>query len=146
MSDPIKILTYLKENSADPDTRKALTLAINAINSKEYSTKSVELKKAIDSIERSNVEEYMRELDRVCTQFNIDPALLEYLPMTFNELLTKLAKGEVYVKGDHTAFLIDNKVLNYPVHVCQDDGMGYGAFTTYAFDGYVDDKDIKIWT
>lgn len=146
MSDPIKLLTYLKENSADPDIRSALALAIRSIESKNYSMKMQELKQAIDSIEKTDVHEYLKELDKVCKQFDVDPPLLEFLPITLRELLTKLSNDEVYVKGDHTAFLIDNKVLDYPVHICQDDGMGYGAFTTYAFDGYVDKNDIKIWT
>ena len=31
MSDPIKILTYLKENSADPNVREALALALKSL-------------------------------------------------------------------------------------------------------------------
>lgn len=146
MNDTIKILTYLLNNSADPDTRDALSEAIQAIKRRDHCSNLKKLKAEIDALDKFDFTKYHSDIQKLCEKYQIPHEMLEYLPCDLNSFLTKLSDGNVFVKGDHTAFLIDNKKLNYPIHVYEDDGMGYGAKHAYAFTTLTDsDQEVQIW-
>ena len=145
MSSPINRLKYLKENCADPDTREALALAIQALNVKEHGAKMLELKRQLSTINPHNVHEYRQKIEECCSKMGTYPELLEFLPITLEEFLKQTADGNVFVKGDHTSFLIDNKKLKQPIKLCFDDGMGYCSKASYAFASHDTDGETIIW-
>lgn len=66
----------------------------------------------------------------------------EQKPQTFRDLLVNLN-----IKKENDTFIIDEceKILDKPICILQDDGMGYGAVNGVAFDVYQDDEEIQIW-
>lgn len=148
MSDPVKLLKYLKENTADPDQRNALAMAIDAIQFKGYSSKMQAIKEEIKTLDPYNYEAYMKGLEDICNKHGVPIEQLEFLPTSLGKLLSAIAEGNVFVKGDHTSFLVDNSVLDYPIFVMEDDGMGYSTRSNYAFTKILDKdgKKLEIWT
>lgn len=126
LTEVINRLTYLRDNNASLEDREALDIAIKYIKSLKRQEKFKEVKRA-----SKKPEEITSELGYT------------EIPCTLEELLNNISEKDNL--EDCIAYFFNKKRLKEFVRVLEDDGMGYGAFNSYAFTGYPSTNEVQIW-
>lgn len=129
LTEVINRLTYLRDNNASLEDREALDIAIKYIKSLKRQEKFKEVKRA-----SKKPEEITSELGYLEN---------EWIPCTLEELLNNISEKDNL--EDCIAYFFSKKRLKEFVRVLEDDGMGYGAFNSYAFTGYPSTNEVQIW-
>lgn len=138
MLNYIERLQYICDNTAEVDDRKALEAAIQALRCLKTNNRFLKIKKDLDkAINDDQITEATKDL--------VYPEH-EWIPCTFREILNNLSI-ETWTPSDKsvTCFNFKNEILDKPLHILEDDGMGYGAFNIYATSGYIDQEEARIW-
>lgn len=129
LTEVINRLIYLRDNNASLEDREALDIAIKYIKSLKRQEKFKEVKRA-----SKKPEEITSELGYPEN---------EWIPCTLEELLNNISEKDNL--EDCIAYFFNKKRLKEFVRVLEDDGMGYGAFNSYAFTGYPSTNEVQIW-
>lgn len=142
----IEHLTRLFENEADPEVRKSLQTAINAVKRNMHNQKMIDIANNLRELDYNdpNFSEKSKEI----TKDLIYPEH-EWIPCNFREILKHLSI-ESWKPADEsvTCFNFKDEILDKPLHILEDDGMGYGANNSYAFSSCItnyDNKEAQIW-
>lgn len=140
LEQTINRLTYLRDNSANPEDRESLDIAIKHINSLKRNEKFKAISKALHELDAKDPN--FVEKNQIITA-DLDYPEHEWISCTLEELLNRISEKEP--SENCTKFFFNNKRLKEFVRVLEDDGMGYGAFNSYVFTGYPSDNEIQIW-
>lgn len=139
----IERLTYLKDNNADPEIREALGLAIDNLKRIERQNKLIKVQKDLAKInENLDDPKFIEKIEEATKDLQYPEH--EWIPCTVEDLLKPLTKSK-QVGDEFTDISIKNEDMSRLVRVLEDDGMGYGAFNSYAFTSEVFDNDFRLW-
>lgn len=135
LTEAINRLTYLRDNNASLEDREALDIAIKYIKSLKRQEKFKEVKRAL------NNPESLKKPEEITSELGYPEN--EWIPCTLEELLNNISEKDNL--EDCIAYFFNKKRLKEFVRVLEDDGMGYGAFNSYAFTGYPSTNEVQIW-
>lgn len=135
LTEVINRLTYLRDNNASLEDREALDIAIKYIKSLKRQEKFKEVKRAL------NNPESLKKPEEITSELRYPEN--EWIPCTLEELLNNISEKDNL--EDCIAYFFSKKRLKEFVRVLEDDGMGYGAFNSYAFTGYPSTNEVQIW-
>lgn len=135
LTEVINRLTYLRDNNASLEDREALDIAIKYIKSLKRQEKFKEVKRAL------NNPESLKKPEEITSELGYPEN--EWIPCTLEELLNNISEKDNL--EDCIAYFFNKKRLKEFVRVLEDDGMGYGAFNSYAFTGYPSTNEVQIW-
>lgn len=135
LTEVINRLTYLRDNNASLEDREALDIAIKYIKSLKRQEKFKEVKRAL------NNPESLKKPEEITSELRYPEN--EWIPCTLEELLNNISEKDNL--EDCIAYFFNKKRLKEFVRVLEDDGMGYGAFNSYAFTGYPSTNEVQIW-
>lgn len=135
LTEVINRLTYLRDNNASLEDREALDIAIKYIKSLKRQEKFKEVKIAL------NDPESLKKPEEITSELEYPEN--EWIPCTLEELLNNISEKDNL--EDCIAYFFNKKRLKEFVRVLEDDGMGYGAFNSYAFTGYPSTNEVQIW-
>lgn len=143
----IKHLTRLFEKEADPEVRDALKVAINIVEKNIRNQKMLDIANQLKELDY-NDPDFIEKSKEITKDLNYPEH--EWIPCTFREILEHLSI-ETWKPVDEsvTCFNFKDEILDKPLHILEDDGMGYGAINSYAFSSYItnysDNKEAQIW-
>lgn len=135
LTEVINRLTYLRDNNASLEDREALDIAIKYIKSLKRQEKFKEVKRALNNPESS------KKSEEITSELGYPEN--EWIPCTLEELLNNISEKDNL--EDCIGYFFNKKRLKEFVRVLEDDGMGYGAFNSYAFTGYPSTNEVQIW-
>lgn len=135
LTEVINRLIYLRDNNASLEDREALDIAIKYIKSLKRQEKFKEVKIAL------NDPESLKKPEEITSELGYPEN--EWIPCTLEELLNNISEKDNL--EDCIAYFFSKKRLKEFVRVLEDDGMGYGAFNSYAFTGYPSTNEVQIW-
>lgn len=135
LTEAINRLTYLRDNNASLEDREALDIAIKYIKSLKRQEKFKEVKIAL------NNPESLKKPEEITSELGYPEN--GWIPCTLEELLNNISEKDNL--EDCIAYFFSKKRLKEFVRVLEDDGMGYGAFNSYAFTGYPSTNEVQIW-
>ena len=135
LTEVINRLTYLRDNNASLEDREALDIAIKYIKSLKRQEKFKEVKRALNDPKSS------KKPEEITSELGYPEN--EWIPCTLEELLNNISEKDNL--EDCIGYFFSKKRLKEFVRVLEDDGMGYGAFNSYAFTGYPSTNEVQIW-